>query len=279
MSDYNSENDYNSLQNRYGSYEGNSYSTAQSNYGTTANPYSDSSYQNSYDYQGSQNALSANMSQVLTRAFAFMLVALLVTAVTSYGVARSESAMKAIYGGNTYMFLLLFEVVIAMVAQSFMRKDNLIGSAIGFLAYSIMNGVTLSFIFYAYSPKIILEAFVISATVFGLMAVYGMITNKNLASWGSIGIMVLMGSLVLSFFNLVIFRSSSTDWLITAVVLVVFVGLTAWDVQKLKNADMIANSCGERTLTVLGLYGALELYLDFINIFLRVLSILGRSRD
>lgn len=275
MSDYNPYDDQNSNNSYSSSYAGsrnNPYDNAQ-NYG---NPYQEG---NPYSYQSGYGEAERSTNKVLTRAFAYMVAALLITAVTAYGVSTSEAAIWRIYSSSTFLLLCGAELLVVVLTSHWMAKDKLIGSALGFLAYSVLNGVTLSYIFIIYDMGTVMHAFIIAAVVFGLMAVYGMITTKNLASWGSIGMMVLIGAVVTSLLNLFVFRSTTMEWVISAVILIVFVGITAWDVQKLKKSEEFYGSHSGRSLAVLGLYGAMELYLDFINIFIRLLSIFGNSRD
>ena len=139
----------------------------------------------------------------------------------------------------------------------------------------VVNGLMLFPIFFAYSPGSIAKTFFITAAVFGAMSVYGFFTTKNLARWGSVLFMLLIGLIICSLVNIFL-HSSTMDWIISLAGVAIFVGLTAWDTQQIKAMalSMPADSVG-RLATV----GALSLYLDFINLFLYLLRFFGSSRD
>ena len=142
-----------------------------------------------------------------------------------------------------------------------------------FFAYSIVNGLTLSVIFYAYLRSDITRVFFITAAVFGLMAAIGYFAKLDLTKLGNILMIGLAGLLMGSLVNLFL-KSSGFDYALTIFGIVLFMALTAYDIQKIKK---LCTSSGLDPL-VIGLYGALELYLDFINLFLRLLRIMGRAR-
>lgn len=239
-------------------------------------PYS--SYKGNYYDSGDGKTGSIDLNSVVAKSFLYMVGALLITAISAYIVASNQDLMYVLFSSNFYMLILGAELVVVFIAQRMMLSNNLVGSAISFITYSILNGASLSIIFYAFNLGVIAKSFVIAAVVFGLMAVYGHITDKDLTSWGSIGTMLLIGIIVMSLLNAFLFRSSGMEWLISAVTVVVFTGLTAYDVQKIKHMQLFTANSG-RSVAVLGMYGALQLYLDFINIFIRLLSLFGNSRD
>ena len=146
-----------------------------------------------------------------------------------------------------------------------------------FLAYSAVNGLTLSFIFLAYTDTSIASAFFTSAAVFGAMSLYGYTTKKSLASWGSFLFMGLIGIIIASVVNIFI-HSEAVYWLVTYAGVLIFVGLTAYDTQKLKLMAR-AGFADEEAETKAAVIGALALYLDFINLFLLLLRIFGGGRD
>ncbi len=148
-----------------------------------------------------------------------------------------------------------------------------------FIAYSIMNGVTLSVLFLMYSGASIASTFLITAAMFGAMAVYGLVTKRDLSGMGSFMFMGLIGVLLASVVNIFL-QSSSLYWAISVIGVFVFVGLTAYDVQKIKQiGEQGIMEQGETAIHRGAIMGALALYLDFINLFILLLRFFGGSRD
>jgi len=141
----------------------------------------------------------------------------------------------------------------------------------------VVNGATLSFVFLVYTSTSIVNVFLITAITFAVMAAYGYFTKKDLTSWGRMLFMALIGLIIASIVNIFL-KSSGMNMVISYIGVLVFVGLTAYDSQKIKEMLMQAPDAGE-TMQKLALLGALSLYLDFINLFLYLLRILGSSRD
>ena len=148
---------------------------------------------------------------------------------------------------------------------------------ITFLGYAALNGLTFSFIFIAYTQSSIASAFLVTAGTFGAMSVYGYTTKKDLTSWGGFFFMGLIGIIIASFVNMFL-QSPMIYWLTTYAGVLVFVGLTAYDTQKIKEMNILGNE-GTDEDTKEAISGALRLYLDFINLFLMILRIMGGSRS
>ena len=143
----------------------------------------------------------------------------------------------------------------------------------------MLNGLTLSSIFLAYTTASIAGTFFITAGMFGAMAVYGLVTKRDLSAMGSFMFMGLIGIILASIVNIFL-KSSSLYWAISVIGVLVFVGLTAWDVQKLKNmGEQGIMEQGEAAIRKGAIIGALALYLDFINLFLMLLRFFGGARD
>lgn len=155
------------------------------------------------------------------------------------------------------------------------HKLSLATATVMFIAYSIINGVTMSLLFLLYTSESIASTFFITAGTFGAISAYGYFTKKDLSSLGSILIMALIGILIASLVNIFL-ESSTLYWIISYVGVAIFVGLTAYDTQKIK--ESIMNSDVNETAYKIALMGALELYLDFINLFIYLLRIFG-DRD
>jgi FtsH-binding integral membrane protein len=139
----------------------------------------------------------------------------------------------------------------------------------------LLNGATLSFIFLVYTAESIASTFVVTGLTFGAMSVYGFTTKKDLSGWGNILFMALIGLIIASVAN-IFFANSALYWITTYAGIIIFVGLTAYDTQKLKNIS--SQISDEQTATKLAIMGALSLYLDFINLFLFLLRLLGSRK-
>ena len=139
----------------------------------------------------------------------------------------------------------------------------------------MINGITLSAVFVVYELSSIVSVFVISAIVFGILGFIGYKTNKNLNSWGTYIIVFLIAGIVLSLLNLIVFRSSVLDIAIDWLILILFCGATIYDINKIK----VLQESDDINQDKIHIYCAMQLYLDFINIFLRILSLFGKSKD
>lgn len=228
----------------------------------------------------SQNASISRVEfeeNVLSQSFVFMAIALAITAFTALWVYNSPVLLYSILGNSNLLFgLLIGEVVIVIAANATVKNNLVVPSAILFTLYSVINGATLSVIFLAYTSASIVSTFFITAAMFGVMAVYGITTKKDLSSVGSICLMGVIGIVIAGLINIFFLHSTGLELAISIIGVLLFVGLTAYDVQKIKNLVYVVNS---ENITCIALLGALELYLDFINLFLKLLRILGRSRD
>ena len=158
-------------------------------------------------------------------------------------------------------------------------KENrsLATTTLMFIIFSALNGLTLSSIFVLFAPAAIVKTFVITAGTFGVMAAYGYFTSRDLTKIGGLLFMALIGVIIASVVNMFL-HSSGLDLVVSIIGVLVFVGLTAWDSQKIKMSLAMAPDLGE-TSQKLALTGALSLYLDFVNLFLYLLRFFGGSRD
>lgn len=257
----NTNNSHNEHSNEYSNYS-NASASASASYGEYAAPYSN------------QN-LDAKVQNVMAKTFAFMFAVLLVTAVSAYATAQSNLIYQLVQSNVMWYGIIIVEVVTVIAAQAAMKKNNVAMSAIMLLVYSIVNGMTLSIIFLAYELGSIVTMFVLASAVFGVLAIFGLVTKRDLSALGSVGIMALTGVILLSIIN-IFAKSSGLSLALAAVGLAVFIGLTAYDVQKIK---ALAKQNTNNSTTVLAMFGALMLYLDLINIFLYLLRLFGRSND
>ena len=139
----------------------------------------------------------------------------------------------------------------------------------------MINGITLSVVFVVYELSSIVSVFIISALVFGILGFIGYKTNRDLNSWGTYIIVFLIAGIVLSLLNLIVFRSSVLDIAIDWLILILFCGATIYDINKIK----VLKESADINQDKIHIYCAMQLYLDFINIFLRILSLFGKSKD
>jgi len=214
----------------------------------------------------------------LAKVFNWMAIGLGLTGLVAFFTAQSGLALSIVRGP---LFFILILAELGLVFYLSARIDKLQPStATGlFIGYSGLNGLTLSTIFLAYTRASIGSTFLITAGMFGAMAVYGLVTKKDLSGLGSFMFMGLIGIILASIVNLFL-KSSSLYWAISVIGVLVFVGLTAWDVQKIKRiGEQGIMEQGEAAIRKGSIIGALALYLDFINLFLMLLRFFGGSRD
>lgn len=214
----------------------------------------------------------------MTRVYAWMAFALSVTATVALGVAMSPGLTAAIFGNSVIFFgLIIGELVLVGSLSAMVSRMSVAAATAAFIGYSLLNGLTLSIIFYAYTAGSIAGAFFITAGTFGVMSVYGYMTDADLSGYGSIFFMGIVGIILATIANMFL-HSSALEWITTYIGLAIFVGLTAYDTQRIKNMNIVGNE-GTAEESKAAIMGALALYLDFINLFLYMLRIFGRRRD
>lgn len=214
----------------------------------------------------------------LAKVFNWMAIGLGLTGVIAWFTASSGLAMS-IVGSPVFMVLIFAELGMVFYLSARINKIQP-GTATGlFLGYAVLNGLTLSTVFLAYTRASIGGTFLITSGMFGAMAVYGMVTKRDLSGMGSFMFMGLIGIIIASVVNIFL-QSSSLYWAISVIGVLVFVGLTAYDVQKIKTmGEQGIMEQGEGAIRKGAIIGALALYLDFINLFLMLLRFFGGSRD
>jgi uncharacterized protein len=215
-------------------------------------------------------ALSAGF---LSQSFAWMFVGLLLTGAVAWVVQGSETLTNA--AAQWFVPVMIGQFVLVIAISGGINKLSATAALGLFLVYAATMGVTLSFIFIAYDLGSISAAFVSAAGMFGAAAVYGAVTKRSLASIGGFLFMGLIGLIIAMFLNLFLLHSSQFDLVLSIFGVGLFVGLTAWHVQRIANGDLAAYTGSMEKGAVLG---ALSLYLDFINIFLFLLRIFGGRR-
>lgn len=215
------------------------------------------------------------MSKFFSKVYFWMFVGLLISGGVAYYTSVTPSMIKFVYGN--YTWILITELLVVILFSALRKKVSPLVAKILFALYSAISGLTLSSIFLVYELGSVGIVFLSSALMFALMAAYGYITKQDLSSLGKILLFALIAIVIMSLIN--IFIGNSTFGIIISIVsVVIFLGLTAWDMQALK-AMYNYYSSDENELNKVAIYGALDLYLDFINIFLRLLQLFGKSKD
>ncbi len=214
----------------------------------------------------------------LAKVFNWMAAGLGITGLVAYFTASTGLAMTII-GSPLFFILVLAELGMVFYLSARIGKIQASTASSLFIGYSVLNGLTLSVIFLAYTRSSIAGTFFITAGMFGAMAVYGLVTKRDLSGWGSFLFMGLIGIIIASIVNIFL-KSSGMAWMISILGVFIFTGLTAYDVQKIKRiGEEGIMSQGMEMIKKGAIMGALTLYLDFINLFLMLLRFFGGSRD
>lgn len=215
---------------------------------------------------------------LMRKVYVWMAMALCITGLTAYGVASSPNLLLTLYSHHWLIIGLLFaELALVFAISGAINRLSLTTATLLFILYSALTGVTFSSIFVVYTMSSIGKVFFITAGTFAAMAFVGYTTRRDLSKMGGILFMALIGLIIATVVNLFI-KSSGLELVLSYIGVLVFVGLTAWDTQKIK--VMLAQQYDmSETSQKLALLGALELYLDFINLFLYMLRIFGSRNE
>jgi FtsH-binding integral membrane protein len=220
--------------------------------------------------------VAAEQAAFMRKVYLFMASGLGATAVTAMITASSETMLRAILNRPVFYGLLFGELLMVWTFSALARRMSAIGAGALFFAYAIMNGLTLSIVFLIYTRASIATTFYVTAGTFGAMSIYGYVTKRDLTGVGHFMMMGLIGLIIASIVNLFL-HSPMLYWGITYFGILVFVGLTAYDTQKIRELNVLGNA-GTDEDSKEAIHGALVLYLDFINLFLYLLRLLGRRR-
>ena len=210
----------------------------------------------------------------------WMCIGLALTGFIAWSVSGNDTIKQLVFGNSMILIVLIIAELGLVFAISGMINKMSAGTATGlFVLYSALNGVTLSFIFLVYTSASIVSTFFICAATFLACSIYGWTTKRDLTSMGGFLMMGLIGIIIASLVNMFI-RSTAMHYIISYIGVIVFVGLTAYDTQKLKNMAMAQpDNLDGGVIRKGAILGALSLYLDFINLFLMLLRIFGQGRD
>ena len=220
-------------------------------------------------------SMSAAFPVLMRKVYVWMTLALLITGATAYGVATSPGIQMALFSNQVLFWgLIIAEFALVIGISAAINRLSLTTATLMFILYSVINGAMLSSIFLIYTMSSIASVFFITAGTFGVMALIGYTTKKDLTSMGKILLMALIGIIIATIVNIFL-KSSGLQMIVSYLGVLVFVGLTAYDSQKIKQMLQMAPDTSEASQK-LALLGALTLYLDFINLFIYLLRIFGR---
>ena len=224
-----------------------------------------------------EGKVSLAFPALMRKVYVWMTLALVITGITAYIVSHNESILMTLYSTPALMWgMVIGELVLVFVISGMIQRLSLTVATLLFVLYSAVNGVTLAPILMIYTGASVAKVFFITAGTFAAMAFFGYTTKKDLSSMGKLLFMALIGLIIATIVNLFM-KSSGLEMILSYAGVIIFVGLTAWDTQKIKN--MLA-TCPEPTEEAqkIALLGSLSLYLDFINLFIYLLRIFG-SRE
>ncbi len=218
-------------------------------------------------------------SAFINRVFGWMTFGLAITAIASYGIACSSMQDLVIEHRGLTMVLVIVDILLVIGLSASIQKISSAVAGFIFILYAALNGVVLSGIFLAYEPNAIYSAFFTTSLMFGGAGAYGFLTGKDLSKIGGILGMAVWGLIVAMLVN-IFWTNSALSLLISIAGVVIFTGLTAWDMQKIKSLsfDVTESDIDTETRKKVAIIGALELYLDFINLFLYLLRLFGGRR-
>ena len=222
-----------------------------------------------------QWSVSEAFPVLMRKVYLWMTMALALTGFTAYGVATSPGILQTIYANPAVMWgIIIAELILVVTVSGAINRLSLSVATLLFIVYSVLNGALLSSVFLVYTASSVATVFFITAGTFAAMALVGYTTKTDLSSMGKILLMALIGMIIATIVNLFV-KSTGLELIISYIGVLVFVGLTAYDSQKIKQMLLQAPDASEGAQKV-ALLGALSLYLDFINLFLYLLRIFGR---
>ena len=234
---------------------------------------------NELNFQGLQAERQWDVSEafpvLMRKVYVWMTLALAITGFTAYGVATSPGILQAIYTNQILFWgLIIAEFALVFGVSAAINRLSLTTATLMFILYSVINGALLSYIFLAYTASSVATVFFITAGTFGAMALIGYTTKADLSSMGKILFMALIGLIIATIVNVFV-KSDGLTMILSYVGVLIFVGLTAYDTQKIKQMLLQAPDASE-SAQKMALLGALTLYLDFINLFIYLLRIFGK---
>lgn len=212
-------------------------------------------------------------NSIFPKVFMWMFIGLLVSFGTGYYVYTNPNMLYNIFSTNFYYVIIILELAIVIFLGVRIQKMNPLTAKLSFILYSIATGLTLSIIFVAFEITSIIFVFIITAIIFLIFALLGYFTKIDLSKYSTIFMMGLLGLIIGTIVNIFL-NNAFFDIILSWIGIIIFVGLVAYDIQKIKRYEIIIEDQDKAAII-----SALDLYLDFINIFLRLLKLFGKSRD
>ena len=234
----------------------------------------ENNFYNQVEERAQNSALS--FPALMSKVYLWMTLALVVTGLTAYYVASTPAILYAIVSNQiAFWGLFIGELVLVFVLSSRIMSLSFVTASLMFVIYSIMNGVFFSFILLAYTEQSIATTFLITAGTFGAMSLFGFVTKRDLSAMGRILFMLLIGLIIATVVN-IFMKAEGLTLILNYAGVVIFVGLTAYDTQSIK--QMLQEHGDKEGAEKIALLGSLSLYLDFINLFIYLLRFFGESR-
>ena len=203
--------------------------------------------------------------------FTWLAIGLLITFLTGYTLSLNEVALAKLLSGGSYIVLVILEVAVAIFLSVRINKMSKTTATICYLLYTFLTGITFGGIFISFKLSSIIAIFLASAVVFGLAALIGYTTKKDMSKFGSFLIIALLGIIIMSIINIFL-KINGIQFIISIIGVVIFIGYTMYDINRIKQLDFYNEESG-------AIYGAFQLYLDFINIFIELLNLFGDTKD
>ena len=223
-------------------------------------------------------ARSGALTECMVKVYWWMAFALVVSGVCAWIVGSSEGLAEVFIGNRIVFFgLILAEIGLVLGISAGINKLSAATASALFILYSALNGITLSVVFLVYTATSVAQVFGITAATFAVMATVGTVTKKDLTSLGNLLFMALIGLIIASVVNM-FWANDTLYWICSYAGVLIFIGLTAYDAQKVKKMYLAADPDDTEQIGRIAVIGALELYLDFVNLFLYLLRIFGRRR-
>lgn len=219
-----------------------------------------------------ENIMTQN--KLFGKTFFWMFLGLLGSGIVAFYTYNSGLFESLVLDGS-FSIVLILELVVVLLFSFLFRKLPPVAVGILYFVYAFINGITLSTIFAVYELSSVVYLFVIAALIFAALAFVGYKTNRDLSGWGTYITVFLIAGILLSFINLFFIKSDTFDLILDWLVLILFLGVTIYDINKIKMLQDDETINQEKV----HIYCAMQLYLDFVNIFLRILSIFGKRRD
>ncbi len=231
-----------------------------------------------YDPMVEERSSSIAFPALMSKVYLWMMMALVMTGLTAFGVARNESLVYAI-ANEKFLFygLILAELALVVMLTARIGKMSFLAAGLSFAVYAILNGVTLSVILLAYTETSVATTFFVTAGTFGTMSLTGLFIKRDLSRIGRFLFMALIGLIVATLANYFL-KVEGFAVVLNYLGVLIFCGLTAYDTQKMKEILAQSQDTGSEDMQKIALLCSLSLYLDFINLFLHLLSIFG-DRD